>query len=86
MKKLLAEYILALNNAAKATHYTADRPIYQMYLVEAGVLLALLEKETTKETLTEAMSAHECLRGNTWLQDPIFQESSTIWEKIKKQI
>ena len=82
----VAEYIFALRDAADATHQAEDRPIYERYLAEAAVLLALIEKDSSKDVIANAVQGHERLRGHTWLQDPIFEKSSKIWEKVKKCI
>lgn len=86
MKKEVAKYILMLRDAAKATHQAEDRPIYEKYLADAAVILALVEENVKQDIIAEAVATHERLRGHTWLQDPVFKESSEAWEKVKKSL
>lgn len=84
MKKEVAQYILMLKSAAETTHQAEDRPIYEKYLADAAVLLALLEWNSAKDDITNAVSSHERIRGYSWLKDPVFKESSDAWEAVKK--
>lgn len=83
MNKLAAEYILKLRDAAVATRQAEDRSIYAKLLADAGVILALIETGADQDVIAEAVGTHERLWGHTWLQDPVFEESSNAWEKVK---
>jgi hypothetical protein len=45
MKTEIAQHILNLREAASMTHRAEDRPLYEKYLADAAVLLALAETE-----------------------------------------
>jgi hypothetical protein len=84
MKKAVAEYILLLRDAKGKTHQAEDRPLYEKYLAGAAVLLALIEKGADKKAITDAFLDHECLWGQTWLQDPVLEGPSKAWGKVEK--
>ena len=83
MKKIIAQYIIALKEAAENTHRAEDRPIYQLYLADAAYLLALAEIEASFEVLSEAVNSHERLWGHTWLVDDVFKGPSKAWQVVK---
>ena len=78
-----AKYILALRDAAGATHQAEDRPIYEMLLAEAGIILALIETNADRATIASAVASHERLWGHTWLRDPVFNGPSSAWQNMK---
>ena len=84
MKKELVEYFFALRDATSTTHQAEDRPIYESYLLSAAVQLALIETNAGKDVITDAVTTHERLWGHTWLQDPICEKPTKVWEKAKK--
>jgi hypothetical protein len=84
VKKEIVEYILLLRDAKDKTHQAEDRPIYEKYLADVAVLLALIEKGTDKKAITDAFLDHERLWGQAWLQDPVFEGPSKAWVKVEK--
>jgi len=86
MKAELADYILKLQRAREATHRAEDRALYERYLAEAGVLLALVESEAEADTIRAAMAAHECLWSNSWLRDDVYRVPGEAWETLKRMM
>ncbi len=84
MKTEIAQYILSLRAAASMTNRTEDRRLYEMYLADAAVLLALAETEAPSISIREAIQTHERLWGNTWLVDDAYKEPSAAWQKVKQ--
>ena len=84
MKTEIAQYILSLRAAASMTHRAEDRSLYEKYLADAAVLLALVETEAPSTSISEAVQGHERLWGNTWLVDDAYKGPSTAWEKVKQ--
>ncbi len=85
MKTELAEYIIKLREAQQQTKRAEDRSLYEKYLAEAGILLAMVEIKSDKIELKEAISHHERLWDNTWLIDPVFKGPSKAWGEITRQ-
>lgn len=84
MKTEIAQYILSLRAAASATHRAEDRGLYETYLAEAAVLLALAETDAPSTSIEEAVKSHERLWGTTWLVDDAYKEPSAAWQKVKQ--
>jgi hypothetical protein len=82
MKKALAEYIISLSNCLAQTKQANDRQFYQMYLADAGVILASLELGIDTNKLVEKVENHERLLGWSWVED--FEVPSDTWLKFKK--
>ena len=85
MKAELADYILKLRRAREETGRAEDRTIYERYLGDAGVLLALVEAGADKASIRAAVASHERLWGTTWLIDPAYQVPSEAWQKVKRK-
>lgn len=86
MKAELADYILKLQRAYEETRQAEDRTLYERYLADAGVLLALVETDADTDTIHAAMASHERLWGNTWLQDDVYRVPSEAWENLKRKM
>jgi hypothetical protein len=80
----LARYVLSLFQASEGTHRAEDRPLYRMYLADAGVLLALAVMGAERDHLRRHMEQHERLWGQTWLQDPVCEGPSLAWQEVKR--
>jgi hypothetical protein len=80
----LARYVLSLFQASEGTHRAEDRPLYRMYLAEAGILLALAAMGVERDLLRRRMAQHERLWGQTWLQDPVCEGPSLAWQEVKR--
>lgn len=80
----LARYVLSLFQASENTHRAEDRPLYRMYLSEAGVLLALAATGVERDHLLRHMAQHDRLWGQTWLQDPVCEGPSLAWQEVKR--
>ena len=82
MQEALADYILALAHAREATHAAADRPLYDRYIADAGVLLASAVRTPDDASLVQALRTHERLRGMTWLTGPEYIAPERAWERV----
>jgi hypothetical protein len=82
MRELLATYILALQAAAEATRFASDRPLYQMYLAEAAVLLARVIEGASVSELLPFLRGHERTRGQTWIQGGERDAADAAWEAV----
>lgn len=82
----LAVYVLSLYSASKDTHYAEDRPLYRMYLEQAGVLLALAVTGVRRDQLISYVEQHERTWGHTWLQDPVYKGPIEAWAEVKHVI
>ena len=83
MKAALADYILCLSHCLAHTKQANDRPLYERYLADAAVLLALLERGVGAGELSRRVEGHERLLSDTW---PIGDEHQAIfegWNKFK---
>jgi hypothetical protein len=80
----LAQYVLSLFQASEGTHRPEDRPLYRMYLAEAGVLLALAAMGAEREHLQRRFEQRDRLWGQTWLHDPVFEGPSLAWQECKR--
>jgi hypothetical protein len=83
MKTELADYIICLSESLENTHHANDRPIYEKYLAEAAVLLALVERGANIEELKRRVEIHERLWSQTWLVDEERLAVSEAWGKFK---
>lgn len=84
MKAAIAQYLLSLNKAKVLTHHAEDRAIYEKYLVDAAVILALVESEASSHLIESAIQMHERLWGHTWLSDDVYEELRTKWAAVKQ--
>jgi hypothetical protein len=81
--KSLVKYVLALEQSAEATARAEDRPIYNSLLADAGPILASALEPGAQSNIASRISRHERLWGNSWLQDPAFQNASDAWQAVK---
>ena len=81
MKEELADYILCLSESLAHTRQANDRPLYEKYLADAAVLLALAERGASIGELRHKAENHERLLSNTW---PVGDEHEAIFEAWKK--
>ena len=84
MKTEIAQYILSLHAAASMTHRAEDRSLYEKYLADAAVILALAETGAPSSSFREAVQSHERLWGTTWLVDDAYKGPSAAWQKVKQ--
>ncbi len=83
MKKELADYILCLSESLSHTHHANDRPLYEKYLADAAVLLALVERGVDLEELKRRVQNHERLLSNTWLVGDEHKSVFAAWQKFR---
>ncbi len=86
MEKEFAQYIADLEFGSQNTKSSEDRPIYQSYLADAAYILAQIVLGISKEDLFKLINSHERLRGNTWLQDPVFEKAANSYSEFKKNV
>ncbi|MBA3765961.1 MAG: hypothetical protein H0W99_03030 [Acidobacteria bacterium] len=67
MKAELADYILCLSESLAHTKQANDRPLYETYLADAAILLAVLERDADVGEVKQMAHNHERLLSNTWL-------------------
>ena len=84
MKTTIAHYVLSLKAAQSSTHSAEDRAIYEKYLADAGVILALAETEAAPHLIASAIQQHDRLWGHTWLNDDAYKEPSAKWTAVKQ--
>ena len=83
MKEELADYILCLSESLAHTKQAGDRPLYEKYLADAAVLLALAERGASIEELKPKAENHERLLSDTWLVGDEHKAVSETWKKFK---
>lgn len=83
LQQHLADYILALKDAAAHTRHAADRPVYESYLADAAVLLALATTDAPAAAVHSAIADHERRRGQTWLADDSRDTPDAAWQAVK---
>ena len=83
MTRMLASYVLALEQSSRATVRAEDRPIYQQLLADAASLLAAAVAGEELESILARISTHDRLWGHTWLQDSAYKPASDAWEAAK---
>ena len=83
MKEELADYILCLSESLAHTERANDRPLYEKYLADAAVLLALVERGVDIGELKQRVHNHERLLSNTWLVGDEHQAIFEAWKKFK---
>jgi len=83
MKAELADYILCLSESLAHTKQANDRPLYEKYLAEAAVLLALVERGRDIGELKQRANNHERLLSNTWLVGEEHKAIFEAWGKFK---
>lgn len=81
--KLLANYILCLEQSAATTARAEDRPGYAQLLADAGPMLAAALESPAHSSMAIRISRHEKLWGNLWLQDPAFCRASHAWQAAR---
>ncbi len=82
MKSELADYILCLSEGLAHTHHANDRPLYEKYLADAAVLLALVERGANVEELRQRVENHERLWSQTWLVGEEYKSAAEAWKKF----
>lgn len=83
MKTELTDYILCLSDCLNITRQANDRPLYEKYLADAAVILALVERGTSVEALRQRVENHKRLLSNTWLVGGEHKSVFEAWEKFK---
>ncbi len=84
--KTLADYIICLSDSLAHTHHADDRPIYQMYLADAAVLLALVVRGSETSQLLARIEQHERLCAQTFLAGPEHVAIAESWQRFKRTI
>jgi hypothetical protein len=82
----LADYILCLSRSLEYTRHADDRPLYQSYLADAGVLLALLLRESRHPEIQSQIELHERRWGQTWLVGPEHTAVADAWRRFKRSL
>jgi hypothetical protein len=80
----LAQYVLALEDAAATTVRPADRPAYEKYRAHAGLLLGLAVIGKDAARLREELEAHDRLWVHTMLIDAAYKGPAGAWQKIRE--
>ena len=83
MKEELVDYILCLSESLAHTGQANDRPLYEKYLADAAVLLALVERDVDIGELKQRVQNHERLLSNTWLVGDEHRAVFEAWGKFK---
>jgi hypothetical protein len=76
----LADYILCLSQSLEHTHHANDRPLYQSYLAEAAVMLALLVRDSDASQIEALIKSHARTLGYSWLVGPEHAAVSKAWQ------
>ena len=84
LTQTIARYVMSLYSASQATHYAEDRPLYRIYLEQAGVLLALSVTDADQKEIQRYIGQHERTWGYTFLQDPVYKEPEGAWQEVKR--
>jgi hypothetical protein len=75
----LADYILCLSQSLEHTHHANDRPLYQSYLAEAAVMLALFVRDSDASQIETLIQSHTRTLGHSWLVGPEHAAISKAW-------
>ena len=75
----LADYILCLSQSLEHTHHANDRPLYQTYLAESAVMLALLVRDSDAQ-IEPLIKSHARTLGYSWLVGPEEAAVSKAWQ------
>jgi hypothetical protein len=86
LKSEIADYILCLSESLAHTRQANDRPLYDKYLADAAVLLALAEKGADVTELKQRIEIHERLLSNSWLIGDEYQEIYKKWKAVKNLV
>lgn len=77
----LSRFIMEVKRLQGETHEAEDRRIYEMYLAQAGVILA---KVTQNRGVGDDIDTMERLFGNTWLKDgDAYARAYSTWDEFK---
>ena len=79
-QKALADYILCLSQSLEHTHHANDRPLYQSYLAEAAVMLALFIQDSDVRQIETLIQGHSRNLGYTWLVGPEHDAVEKAWK------
>ena len=82
----LADYVLCLSESFAHTHHAGDRPLYQSYLADAAVLLALLTKDSESKEVQSRIEQHERLCSQTFSAGPEHAAIAESWQRFKRTI
>ena len=75
----LVDYILCLSQSLEHTHHANDRHLYQSYLAEAAVMLALLMKNADASQMETLIQNHGRNLGYSWLVGPEHAAVAKAW-------
>jgi hypothetical protein len=81
--KSLADYVICLSESAAHTHHADDLPLYQTYLADAAVLLALAASGSGISQLQVPIEQHERLRAHAFLAGPEHAAIAESWQRFK---
>jgi hypothetical protein len=84
MQEEFARYVDVLMECSEATHRAEDRGVYIRYIADAGALLADMVLNQDKEHIAKLIKEHDRLWGHTWLQDPVYEKASEIYQQFKR--
>ena len=84
--KALADYVICLSESLAHTHHAHDRSLYQMYLADVAVLLALVVRGSETSQLLVRIEQHERLCAQTFLTGPEHAAVAESWQRFKRTI
>jgi len=79
----LAQYVLALEDAAGSSSSPADRAAYEKYRAHAGLVLALAVTGKDPARLREQLEAHDRLWVTLMLVGDAYRKPADAWQKVK---
>ena len=85
-QSVLADYVLCLSESLARTHHAGDRPLYQSYLADAAVLLALITRGSALGEVQSRIEHHERLCSQTFLAGPEHAAVAESWQRFKRTI
>ena len=83
---LCAEYVLRLSQALAEIRYAADRPMYQAYLADAAVLLALITRDDASPEIDARIALHERLCSQTFPSGPEQAAVAEAWQRFLRPL
>lgn len=84
--KALADYVSCLSESLAHTAHANDRPLYQLYLADVAVLLALVVRGSESSQLVVRIEQHERIRAQTFLAGPEHAAIAESWQRFKRAI
>lgn len=76
----LADYILCLSQSLEHTHHANDRPLYQSYLADISVLMAMLVRGAELSEIQSRIKSHGRLLGWSFIAGPEHDAVAKAWQ------